>query len=164
MESLRRLRETKAASGVKGARGRCGGCQRGFVRLRRVKEAGGGEMGFCACVRRRSEARFLSRSRKAPPPLLPEPSARVRESSPYPGEGTAFPTVKLRRLFTSCRGDRTSALAPPRRRRGGHFRETDNLAIPPPGGLLSSEVPGCPGRPPPSEVMESLLPPRLWSQ
>lgn len=67
-------------------------------------------MGFCACVRRRSEARFLSCSRKAPPqPPLPEPSARVRESSPYPGEGTAFPTVKLGRLFTSCRGDRTSA-------------------------------------------------------
>lgn len=48
-EGLRRLRETKAAGEVKGARGRCGGCQRGFVRLRTV-EAEGCEMGFCACV------------------------------------------------------------------------------------------------------------------
>lgn len=39
-EGLRRLRETKAASEVKGARGRCGGCQRGFVRLRRWKRRG----------------------------------------------------------------------------------------------------------------------------
>lgn len=31
------------------------------------ERGGGGEMGFCACVRRRSEARFLSCSRKAPP-------------------------------------------------------------------------------------------------
>lgn len=34
---------------------------------------------------------------------------------------------------------------PPRRlleRRSGYFRETDNLAIPPPGGVLRSEVPG----------------------
>lgn len=43
------MRETKAASGMKGARGRCGGCQCGSVRLRRVKGEGS-EMGFCACV------------------------------------------------------------------------------------------------------------------
>lgn len=49
MEGLRRLRETKGASGMNGARGRCGGWQRGFVRLRRVKEEVR-EMGFCACV------------------------------------------------------------------------------------------------------------------
>lgn len=49
LEGLRRLRETKAASGVKGARGRCGGWQRGFVRLRWV-EALEREMDFCACV------------------------------------------------------------------------------------------------------------------
>lgn len=43
------MRETKAGSGVKGARGRCGGCQRGFVRLRRVEKEES-ELGFCACV------------------------------------------------------------------------------------------------------------------
>lgn len=48
-EGLRRLRETKAASEVKGARGCCGGCQRGFLRLRGV-EAERGKTGFCACV------------------------------------------------------------------------------------------------------------------
>lgn len=44
------MRETKAARGVNGARDRCGGCQRGFLRLRRVEAAGEGETGFCACV------------------------------------------------------------------------------------------------------------------
>lgn len=46
---LRRLRETKAASRVKGARGHCGGWRRCFERLRRVKEEVH-KMGFCACV------------------------------------------------------------------------------------------------------------------
>lgn len=49
VEGLRRWRETKAASEVTGARGCCGGWQRGFVRLRRV-DALGREMGLCACV------------------------------------------------------------------------------------------------------------------
>lgn len=46
-EGLKRLRETKAASEWS-ARSRCGGFQRGFVRLRRVEE-GGQETAFCAC-------------------------------------------------------------------------------------------------------------------
>lgn len=49
VEGLRRLRETKGASEMRGARGRCGGWQRGFVRLRRVKEEVR-EVDFCACV------------------------------------------------------------------------------------------------------------------
>lgn len=40
VESLRRWRETKAAGEVTGARGCCGGWQRGFVRLRRVDALG----------------------------------------------------------------------------------------------------------------------------
>lgn len=59
VEGLRRLREAKAASGKKGARGRCGGWQRGYVRLRRV-EALGREMAFCACVGVGLLARFLT--------------------------------------------------------------------------------------------------------
>lgn len=49
VEGLRRWRETKAADEVTGARGCCGGWQRGFVRLRRV-DALGRETGSCACV------------------------------------------------------------------------------------------------------------------
>lgn len=49
VEGLRRRRETKAASEVTGARGCCGGWQRGFVRLRRV-DALGREMHLRACV------------------------------------------------------------------------------------------------------------------
>lgn len=49
VEALGRWRETKAASEVMGARGCCGGWQRGFVRLRRV-DALGREMDLCACV------------------------------------------------------------------------------------------------------------------
>lgn len=48
-EDSRRLRESKEGSEVKVARGCCGGCQCGFVRLRK-EEAAGSETGFCACV------------------------------------------------------------------------------------------------------------------
>lgn len=49
-------------------------------------------------------------------------------------------------------------------RRSGYFRQTDNLAIPPPGGVLRAELSGCPGWSPPLEVVESLLLPwRLCS-
>lgn len=90
MEGLRRWRETKAAGEVTGARGCCGGWQRGFVRLRRV-DALGRETGSCACVEV-GLRRGLSGLREGDGP--PESSVRVRETFPSPSESSEFLTVK----------------------------------------------------------------------
>ncbi|XP_057566916.1 uncharacterized protein LOC130838199 [Hippopotamus amphibius kiboko] len=112
-KGVRRLRETKAASGVKSARGRCGGCQRGFVRLRRVEEAGR-ETGFCACV----EA-GLRRGCSAAPEWgpVPGPPTRLRKSFPSSREGAASdvantsgrPIITLYRLLAETSAQRCPA-------------------------------------------------------
>lgn len=100
MEGLRRLRETKAASGMKGARGRCGGWQRGSVRLRRVG-ALGREMAFCACVEVGLVARFLTAPGRG---RVLETPVRVRRARLFffpfpPAEVLNFPMVKQSRLL-----------------------------------------------------------------
>lgn len=82
---------------MKGARGRCGGCQRGFVRLRRVEKEER-ELGFCACV----EVGLGEVSHHSGGERVPEAPSRMRETFPHSGKGSGFQTVRhSRRLLVA---------------------------------------------------------------
>lgn len=79
----------KAARDKSSQRGK--GCARPLRRLparlrapAQGERGGGGEMGFCACVNVGLSRGFSAAPEGPPLPLLPDPSARVRESSPFP--------------------------------------------------------------------------------
>lgn len=138
----RKAARDQSSQRVEGARRRCGGWQRGSMRLRRIAEGGVRDV-LLRLREGRCEARFLT-ARGGP---VPEPPARVRETFLPPGK--ARPSRRLRPSLPDWRSNRVSAPASLHRAgAAGNYVDTSerrDLTLSPPGGRADGILPGMPG-------------------